>query len=158
MGKKSKENKVKKSKKDKTEVTKGIKKKEIAKTRKFLLAKINDEFIITDTNKYGSHYEWLNVEKNIGVNTVDSMVLGILKVKEKGREIVLFTGEDKKRVNRTILSANVILNLHNICRDTVGVGNYKVYTGLKIDNETGKELYISSILDFDVRKPVKHTK
>lgn len=152
MGKKSK---GKKSKKEKAEVkVKSPKKEKVIKVKRFLIAKINDEFIIT--NKYDSHYDWLRAEKNLGRDTVNDMVLGKLKVTDRDKEIVLFTGEDKKRINRTMMQPNIILNLHNTCRDNVGVGNYKVYNGLKIDSETGKEIYISSILDFDVRKPIKH--
>lgn len=128
-------------------------KKEKVVDKTFLLAKTNDNFIIT--SKYGSHYDWLKNEKNLGKETVDSMTLGILRVNDTKKEIVLFMGEDRRRVSRLVLQPNVILNLHNICRDNIGVGNYKIYNGLKIDKETGKEIYMGTIMDFDVRKPVK---
>lgn len=35
------------------------------------------------------------------------------------------------------------------------MGNYKVYNGVELDKETGRERYIGTIMDFDVKKPIK---
>lgn len=170
MGKKSKARSKERAKKESKDVKKkgsvknGEKKNNKAQSKtksknetrvqEYLLAKIDDNFIIT--NKYHSHYEWLHNEKHMNNTDIDGLVVGKLKIKDKDREIVLYTCESKGKMNRSLLKPNVVMNLHNICRDNVGVGNYKIYNGIKIDKETGKEVYMSSIMDFDVRKPVKH--
>ena len=82
---------------------------------------------------------------------IHNQILGFIKDKN----IVLFTGRNRDKVARKEITFENIMELHNICRDNIGIGNYKIYNGITTDKNTGKYTCIGTLLDFDVRKPIK---
>ena len=117
----------------------------------YFLAKIDGSFLVAKATQYRDHAEWLRYKFGIDEEIIKNQILGYIK----GKKIVIFNGKDRTAINRKDITFENVVELHNICRDNIGIGNYKIYNGIRTDKETGKSNYIGTILDFDVRKPVK---
>lgn len=115
----------------------------------YLLAKVDNAYKFVRTEIYNNYKEWLY--NTSGIRDISNLILGRIK----GKETVLFIGENGDKVDSSRLTPDGFKQLHNFCRDYIGVGNYKVYNGVELDKETGRERYIGTIMDFDVRKPIK---
>lgn len=98
-------------------------------------------------------YNWLEIHSERYVSNIkldEQSIAGYILDKE----ICLFCDRKDNRINRKCLSVENIMELHNLCRDKLGTGYYKIYNGYRV-NGLGEIEHVSSIMGFDVRKPVK---
>ena len=100
---------------------------------------------------FDTHYNWLWYMYGIVNDEAYKLILGYIKDKK----IVLFTGEEKGRIDRSILGVEDVMKLRKICKNKFGLGNYKIYNGIKYNEEKNRYDALGTIIDFDIRQDEK---
>ena len=117
----------------------------------YYIAKIKDQFEISKAIDFDTHYNWLWYMYGIVNDEAYKLILGYIKDKK----IVLFTGEEKGRIDRSILGVEDVMKLRKICKNKFGLGNYKIYNGIKYNEEKNRYDALGTIIDFDIRQDEK---
>ena len=114
----------------------------------YYIAKVKDNFEYIRAVEFESHSDWLWYMHGISDEDSQNLILGYIR----NKSIVLFTGSDKHKVDKKYITVEDIMQLRDICRDKLGLGNYKVYNGIRYDTEKCRYEALGTIIDFDIRK------